>query len=116
MRQLRTRIWDSTVGTVQFCLLRRCRVCICHWQVAMDRNLQRAQAIFRKKMKLKLKFRLSFLTFDKTHFGGLSSETTHVDRPQNGVNSHDLPGSTVAQRVLAKHIPGKSRFINKQKQ
>lgn len=43
-----------------------------------------------------------------THFGGLSSETTQVDLPQNGASSHALPGSTVAQRVLAKHIPGKS--------
>lgn len=38
----------------------------------------------------------------------LSLETTHVDFPQNGVKSHDLPGSTVAHRVDAKHIPGKS--------
>lgn len=42
------------------------------------------------------------------YFGGVSSETTHVERPQNGANSHVLPGSTVAHRVLAKHIPGKS--------
>lgn len=39
---------------------------------------------------------------------GLSSVNTHVERPQNGVNSHVLPGSTVAHLVLAKHIPGKS--------
>jgi hypothetical protein len=39
----------------------------------------------------------------------LWSDTTHVERPQNGANSHVLPGSTVAQRVLAKHIPGKSK-------
>lgn len=38
----------------------------------------------------------------------LSFATTHVDLPQNGVKSHDLPGSTVAHRVDAKHIPGKS--------
>lgn len=38
----------------------------------------------------------------------LSFDTTHVDLPQNGVKSHDLPGSTVAHRVDAKHIPGKS--------
>lgn len=36
------------------------------------------------------------------------SETTQVDRPQNGARSQDLPGSIVAQRVEAKHIPGKS--------
>lgn len=42
------------------------------------------------------------------YFGGVSSETTQVERPQNGANSHVFPGSTVAQRVLAKHIPGKS--------
>lgn len=40
--------------------------------------------------------------------GGLSSETTQVERPQNGVSSQVLPGSTVAQRVEAKHMPGKS--------
>lgn len=33
---------------------------------------------------------------------------THVDRPQNGVKSHDLPGGKVAHCVDAKHIPGKS--------
>lgn len=38
----------------------------------------------------------------------LSLDTTQVDLPQNGVKSHDLPGSTVAHRVDAKHIPGKS--------
>lgn len=38
----------------------------------------------------------------------MSSDTTHVERPQNGAKSHDLPGSTVAHFVLAKHIPGKS--------
>lgn len=32
----------------------------------------------------------------------------HVERPQNGVKSHVLPGSIVAQSVEAKHIPGKS--------
>lgn len=41
----------------------------------------------------------------------LSLATTHVDRPQNGVNSHDLPGSKVAHLVDAKHIPGKSMRI-----
>jgi hypothetical protein len=45
----------------------------------------------------------------------LWSETTHVERPQNGANSHVLPGSTVAQRVLAKHIPGKSKNNCKEK-
>lgn len=35
-----------------------------------------------------------------------------MDRPQNGVKSHDLPGSTVAHRVDAKHIPGKSMLKN----
>lgn len=43
-----------------------------------------------------------------TYCGDLSWLTTHVERPQNGVRSHVLPGSTVAQRVEAKHIPGKS--------
>lgn len=38
----------------------------------------------------------------------LSLATTQVDFPQNGVKSHDLPGSTVAHLVDAKHIPGKS--------
>lgn len=38
----------------------------------------------------------------------LSSATTQVERPQNGERSHVLPGSTVEQRVEAKHIPGKS--------
>lgn len=42
---------------------------------------------------------------------GLPSATVHVDFPQNGVNSHDLPGSTVAHLVDAKHIPGKSKII-----
>lgn len=37
-----------------------------------------------------------------------SLDKTQVDRPQNGVKSHILPGSNVAQRVDAKHIPGKS--------
>lgn len=41
--------------------------------------------------------------------GGLSSETTQVERPQKGCNSQVLPGSTVAHLVLAKHIPGKSK-------
>lgn len=40
--------------------------------------------------------------------GGLSSLRTQVLRPQKGLKSQDLPGSTVAHRVLAKHIPGKS--------
>lgn len=31
-----------------------------------------------------------------------------MERPQNGANSHVLPGSTVAHRVEAKHMPGKS--------
>lgn len=43
-----------------------------------------------------------------THCDGLVSDTTQVERPQNGARSHDLPGSMVAQRVEAKHIPGKS--------
>lgn len=43
-----------------------------------------------------------------TYCADFSWLTTHVDRPQNGVKSHVLPGSTVAQRVDAKHIPGKS--------
>lgn len=38
----------------------------------------------------------------------MSSETTHVERPQNGAKSQAFPGSTVAHFVLAKHIPGKS--------
>jgi hypothetical protein len=50
-----------------------------------------------------------------TYFGGVSSDTTHVDLPQNGLNSHALPGSTVAQRVDAKHIPGKSENRRKNK-
>lgn len=45
--------------------------------------------------------------------GGLSSETTQVERPQNGCSSQVLPGSTVAHLVLAKHIPGKSKTQNK---
>lgn len=36
------------------------------------------------------------------------SDFTHVDRPQNGVRSQLWPASTVAQRVEAKHTPGKS--------
>lgn len=40
--------------------------------------------------------------------GGLSSVSTQVERPQNGVSSQVLPGSTVAHLVLAKHMPGKS--------
>lgn len=48
-----------------------------------------------------------------THCGDLSWLTTQVDRPQNGVRSHVLPGSTVAQRVDAKHIPGKSKKCKK---
>lgn len=51
----------------------------------------------------------------KTHFGGVSSDTTQVERPQNGANSQVLPGSTVAQRVLAKHIPGKSKKLRTKK-
>lgn len=47
----------------------------------------------------------------------LSLATTHVDRPQNGVNSHDLPGSKVAHLVDAKHMPGKSiREISRKKE
>lgn len=38
----------------------------------------------------------------------LSSAGTHVERPQNGVRSHDFVGSTVAHFVDAKHLPGKS--------
>lgn len=47
--------------------------------------------------------------------GGSSSLSIQVERPQNGVKSHVLPGSTVAQRVEAKHMPGKSliRFDRK---
>lgn len=37
-----------------------------------------------------------------------SSARTQVDRPQNGANSHVWPGSMVAHRVEAKHMPGKS--------
>lgn len=48
-----------------------------------------------------------------SYFGGVSSDKTHVDRPQNGESSHVLPGSTVAQRVEAKHIPGKSKLKKK---
>lgn len=47
------------------------------------------------------------------YFGGVSSETAQVERPQNGANSQVLPGSTVAHRVLAKHIPGKSKKVKK---
>lgn len=47
-------------------------------------------------------------SFKVSYFGGVSSETTHVDLPQNGANSHVLPGSTVAHLVEAKHMPGKS--------
>lgn len=39
----------------------------------------------------------------------LSSAGTQVDRPQNGVRSHDFVGSMVAHLVEAKHMPGKSR-------
>lgn len=42
--------------------------------------------------------------------GGLSSDTTQVERPQNGWSSQVLPGSTVAHLVEAKHIPGKSEI------
>lgn len=45
------------------------------------------------------------------NLGGWSSETTQVERPQNGANSQVRPGSTVAQRVEAKHMPGKSAKI-----
>lgn len=38
----------------------------------------------------------------------LSSAATQVERPQNGANSHEFPGSIVAQRVEAKQVPGKS--------
>lgn len=38
----------------------------------------------------------------------LSSGTTHVDRPQNGLRSHCLPGSNIAHFVEAKQTPGKS--------
>lgn len=47
--------------------------------------------------------------------GGLSSERTQVERPQNGVSSQVLPGSTVAHLVLAKHMPGKSVQQNRKK-
>ena len=43
-----------------------------------------------------------------SYFGEFSLETTHVERPQNGANSHVFPASTVEHLVLAKHIPGKS--------
>ena len=45
------------------------------------------------------------------YFKGSASPTTQVERPQNGVKSHDFPGSTTEQRVEAKHIPGKSEKI-----
>lgn len=48
-----------------------------------------------------------------THLPLLSFNLTHVDLPQNGVKSHDLPGSTVAHRVDAKHISGKSEQTKK---
>lgn len=41
--------------------------------------------------------------------GGLSSDTTQVERPQNGCSSQVFSGSTVAHLVDAKHIPGKSK-------
>lgn len=44
--------------------------------------------------------------------GGLSSETTQVERPQNGCNSQLCPGSIVAHFVLAKHVFGKSGSTN----
>ena len=96
------------MGMQLSCLLLLCRVCTYRWRLAMDRNLRRVQAIW--KEKLKFNFLMNKLgNFVTNYFGGLWSETTHVDRPQNGANSHVLPGSTVAQRVLAKHIPGKSK-------
>lgn len=45
----------------------------------------------------------------------LSFDKTQVDLPQNGDKSHDLPGSTVAHFVDAKHIPGKSIDSNEKK-
>lgn len=42
------------------------------------------------------------------YLAGFSSFCTQVERPQNGVKSQVLPGSTVVQRVEAKHMPGKS--------
>lgn len=42
----------------------------------------------------------------------LSSAATQVERPQKGANSHEFPGSMVAQRVEAKHVPGKSGKSN----
>jgi hypothetical protein len=71
----------------------------------MDRNLRRARAICGDGILLIITIIYFHLN---SYFGGLCSETTQVERPQNGVSSHVLPGSTVAQRVLAKHIPGKS--------
>lgn len=47
---------------------------------------------------------------EETYWAGLLSDTTQVERPQNGARSHDLPGSMVAQRVEAKHMPGKSEI------
>lgn len=40
--------------------------------------------------------------------GGLSSERTQVDLPQNGYKSQEEPGATVEHLVEAKHMPGKS--------
>lgn len=45
------------------------------------------------------------------YLGGFSSLSAQVERPQNGVKSHDLPGSKVAHCVEAKHIPGKSIIL-----
>lgn len=62
-------------------------------------------------MKVLIEKDVISLNFSKeilSHLPLLSSATMQVDLPQNGAKSHDLPGSTVAQRVDAKHIPGKS--------
>lgn len=96
------------MGMQLSCWWLRCRACICRWQVAMDRNPQPTRAICNLKFKSVKTTANCIENSAKNYFGGLSSETTQVDLPQNGANSHDLPGSTVAQRVLAKHIPGKS--------
>lgn len=95
------------MGKMQFYLLLQYPICIYHLPMEVDRNLQLTlKDFYKNKIKLLYCFQKKLLIY--FYFAELSSARTQVDLPQNGVRSQDLFTSTVAQRVDAKHIPGKS--------
>lgn len=110
-RQAHIRILDNNMGMEPICLFGLNPICSDCFQLAMDHNLQLALEVWSSE-----RFNvyngnnaiMFWCDIKFTYLPLLSLATTHVDLPQNGVRSHDLPGSTVAHRVDAKHIPGKS--------